>query len=100
MANFFALATFICTIGLMTWEFTFPVIDKVRNPYSALKTDMKLRTSLLPIYPLMGDLIPTYWGTKSESESPTPNINGKNLYGEPKTPSNSFNYYKGLSQKF
>jgi hypothetical protein len=68
MANFLALATIFCTIGLMTWEFTFLTIDKVRNPYSALQTDMEHRISLLFTNPLTGDPIPLYWITQFPSE--------------------------------
>jgi hypothetical protein len=100
MANFLALATIFCTIGLMTWEFTFPTIDKVRNPYSALQTDMEHRISLLFINPLTMDPIPLYWITQFTSEFITPNIIGKKLDDVTKTSSNPFNYFKGPLQEF
>ena len=100
MANFLALATFFCTIGLMTWKSTFPVIEKVRNPYSALKTDMEYRISILCINPLTGGQNTYYWFTPNISEFITPNIHGKNLGGASKTPPNSFNYLEGHLHEF
>ena len=100
MANFLALATFFCTIGLMTWKSTFPVTEKVRNPYSALKTDMEYRISILCINPLTGGQNTYYWFTPNISEFITPNINGKNLGGASKTPPNSFNYIEGHLHEF
>jgi hypothetical protein len=84
----------------MTWKITFPVIEKVRNPYSALTTDMEYRTSILLTNPLTGGYTTSYWLTSNISEFITPKINGKNLDGASKTPPDSFNYLEGPLQEF
>jgi hypothetical protein len=79
----------------MTWKPTFPIISKVRNSFSASETDMNNRILLPPMNPHTGSTLLLHWEATTQSSYLRSNSSGKNLDGEPASPSNPLTYTKG-----